>query len=144
MTESLFPNYLFARFNFPTLFELVRYTEGVSSLINFGYHYPEVPESVIEELRENFEGNELALMDDSPQAGEPVTITTGAMFGLPGVVLRAMPAKQRVQVLVEMLGQMTMVELSMDSIMRESRPLPQGLVAVNSMAESKSGGLAKA
>src|SRR5579872_2164484 len=127
VTESLFPNYLFARFTFQQMLDQVRYTQGVSSVVHFAGRYPEVPEVAIEELRRNFTANELELSPKFPQVGDAITITTPAMFGCQGVVLRALPARQRVQVLVDLLGRGTTVELGVDSVVVEKRPLPPGL-----------------
>lgn len=127
VTESLFPNYLFARFPFHQLLDEVKYTQGVSSVIGFGGQYPEVPADVIDELRQNFPENDLHVADGLPKPGDTVTIATRAMFGLPGVVLRNLPGRQRVQVLLEMLGRTTMLELSLADIVLENRAVPAGL-----------------
>ncbi|EEF63150.1 transcriptional activator RfaH [Pedosphaera parvula] len=129
MTESLFPNYIFARFPFEQMFDEVKYTRGVSSLVHFGTGYPEVPADVIEELRRNFPANELKLSSEVPTAGDQVTITSRALFGLQGVVLRTMPAQRRVQVLLDMLGQTSAVELNLNSVVVERQPLPSQLLS---------------
>src|SRR5262245_22523389 len=51
VTESLFPNYLFARFNWKSGLSKVRYSAGVSHVVHFGSKWPTVPDAVIEELR---------------------------------------------------------------------------------------------
>src|SRR5262245_118402 len=51
VVESLFPNYLFARFNLPALLEQVSYTPGVRTVLRFGCLTPEVPSAVIEDLQ---------------------------------------------------------------------------------------------
>ncbi|MDB6023537.1 MAG: Transcriptional activator RfaH [Pedosphaera sp.] len=127
VTESLFPNYLFVHFPFHKMLDEVRFTRGVSSVVRFGSEYPAVPAEVIAELRKNFPAEDLPLVDGLPRAGETVTITTRAMFGFQGVVLRSLPAKQRVQVLLEMLGQTTMMELDLKDVVAEKRALPAGL-----------------
>ncbi|HVV70894.1 MAG TPA: transcription termination/antitermination NusG family protein, partial [Verrucomicrobiae bacterium] len=35
-TESLFPNYLFAKFDLPSMLERVRYTPSVNTVLRFG------------------------------------------------------------------------------------------------------------
>ena len=129
VTESLFPNYLFVRFPFQTMLDPIRYTEGVSSVVRFGDSYPEIPADVIEELRQAFAGSDLPIADGMPRAGDAITITTRAMFGLQGVVLRSLPARQRVQVLLDLLGQTTMVELGLNDLKVESRSVTHGLAA---------------
>src|SRR6267378_2438780 len=50
-TESLFPNYLFARFVLESMLEKVRYTPAVKVVLRFGDRMPEIPDVVIENLR---------------------------------------------------------------------------------------------
>jgi transcriptional antiterminator RfaH len=129
MTESLFPNYVFARFSFNQLFDEVKYTRGVSGLVHFGARYPAIANEVIEELRSSFAGSQLELSPETPSAGDLVTITSEAMYGLQGVVLRFMPARQRVQVLLEILGRNSTVDFSLDCIVVEKQPLPHQLLS---------------
>lgn len=129
MTESLFPNYLFARFSFETRLDDVKYTPGVSHVVHFGHRYPTVPEYLVKDLRQNFGEEELQLSTNVPEQGDQVTVTDRAFFGLQATVLRVMPARQRVQVLLEMLGRTTMAELSLKSVIPQNRPLPQSLLS---------------
>src|SRR6478609_11741217 len=50
-TESLFVNYLFARFVPETTLEKVRYSPSVKTVVQFGDEVATVPEQVIEDLR---------------------------------------------------------------------------------------------
>lgn len=126
--ENLFPNYLFARFILATQLDDVKFAPGVSHVVQFGGRYPAIPESIMEELRQNFGPSELQLSEEVPSQGDTVTITGKVLDGFRAVVLRVMPAKQRVQVLLEMLGSTSMVELSLASIIPERRPLPPRLL----------------
>jgi len=51
VTEALFPNYLFARFDWKTSLTRVHYSPGVSGVVHFGSRWPTVPERSIEEIR---------------------------------------------------------------------------------------------
>src|ERR1700739_4660319 len=51
VTEALFPGYFFARFSLREMLTLVRSAHGVSTVVRFGEFYPEVADSIIEELR---------------------------------------------------------------------------------------------
>lgn len=127
--EPLFPNYVFARFPFQTKLEEVKYTYGVNHVLQFGGKYPVVPNEVIAELQAHFCEDALQLFKDLPEKGDVVTITNAAFYGLNAVVLRVLPAKQRVQVLIEMLGQATAVEVSLDAVVAERQPMPRRLLA---------------
>jgi transcriptional antiterminator RfaH len=117
VTESLFPGYVFARFAFHEMFNEVRYTASVSSVVHFGEGYPVIPTEAIDELREQFGDLEIKILPEDLTPGTEVTVTEQPFYGMQAVVLRAMPAKERVQVLLEMLGRTTQVEVSMQSVL---------------------------
>src|SRR5271154_6203505 len=51
VTEALFPNYLFARFDWKTSLRTVHHSPGVSGVVHFGVHWPTIANEVINELR---------------------------------------------------------------------------------------------
>lgn len=132
--ENLFPNYLFARFLLPTQLDDVKFTPGVSHVVRFGGRYAAIPENIIEDLRLNFGANELQLSEELPSQGDIVTITGKVLDGFRAVVLRVMPAKQRVQVLLDMLGRSSMVELSLASVVPDRSALPSRLLCPQTAA----------
>ncbi len=119
MTESLFPGYVFARFAFHEMLSEVRYTASVSSVVHFGDRYPTIAAELISDLREQFGAREIKVVPEELAPGTEVTVTERPFYGMQAVVLRAMPAKERVQVLLEMLGRSTQVEVSMQSVIVE-------------------------
>lgn len=121
-TESLFPGYIFARFVLSAQLDRVSYTSGVNCVVHFGRHYPVVPDSLVDELRSEF-GDTTVPVTELLREGETVTITDHAFRGLQAVVLRVLPARQRVEVLLEMLGQATAVELSLSAVVPEGKSL---------------------
>lgn len=121
-TESLFPSYIFARFNWREQLRLVYHTSGVATIVHFGFQWPTLPDAVVEELKLQVGQEELRVVEAEPQVGEEVQISGGAFHGLEGVVTRLLPSRMRVAILLEFLGRQTMVEVAMDEIVR----LPQG------------------
>jgi transcriptional antiterminator RfaH len=120
-TEALFPGYLFARFDWQRSFRQVQATSGVRSIVQFGKHTPVVPRELIEELRQSLGSTELHTIPREFNPGESVQITEGALRGLSAVVCQVMPARERIIVLMEILGQRTSVEVTIDSILKEGR-----------------------
>src|SRR5918996_5174987 len=51
VTESVFPNYLFARFDRGQLLREVQHSLGVAGIVHFGPFWPTIPDDVVEELR---------------------------------------------------------------------------------------------
>ena len=118
--EPLFPCYLFVR-AFTSHMNEIRYVSGVSTLVHFGQQIPTVSDLVIEELRQCFQEEELLSVEDRIDPGAEVSVADGAFRGFPAIVLRVLPAKQRVQILLDILGRQTLVEVDRRSIIVENR-----------------------
>lgn len=118
-TEPLFPCYIFVQC-FSTSWNDIRYVAGVSSLVHFGNRIPVVPDEVIDELKECFDAEELLAVEDHLFPGAEVSINDGAFRGSQATVLRILPAKQRVQVLLDILGRPTVVEVGRWSVSLEN------------------------
>jgi transcriptional antiterminator RfaH len=109
--EPLFPCYLFVRCVLEEKLDDLRYANGVGSLVNFGGCIPRVPDDVIAGLRAYFPGEEILSLPDEIRPGAEVVVAGGAFEGMRASVLRVLPARRRVQVLLEILGRPTEVEV---------------------------------
>jgi transcriptional antiterminator RfaH len=118
VTESLFPSYLFARFNWKESLRLVHHAAGVAGVVHFGSRWPIIPDAVIAELRAGVGQEELRVVGETLEPGEEVQISGGAFHGLQGVVSRVMPARARVAVLLEFLGRQSAVEVASDAVVK--------------------------
>jgi transcriptional antiterminator RfaH len=115
--ESMFPNYLFAKFNWRTSLSAVYYARGVSCIVHFGCRWPTVPESAIEEIRALVGPGELQNDGASIfEPGERVELRGSALHGLEAVITQVLPGQKRVEVLMDFLGRQTPVELEVASI----------------------------
>jgi transcriptional antiterminator RfaH len=119
VTEALFPNYLFARFNWKNALRLVHHSPGVSGVVHFGTRWPTIADEVIEELRQLFGSDQLHVISGEPTVGDHVQIAGGVFHGLRAVVTQVMSARERVTVLLEFLGRQTAVELPLSNTIRE-------------------------
>jgi transcriptional antiterminator RfaH len=117
--EPLFPCYVFVRCVLGEKMNEIRHTTGISTLVHFGDRIPCVPDSVILELRECFKAEEPMTVEDRLTPGVEVVFADGAFTGLRTLVLRVLPARQRVQVLLEILGRPTTVEVPRASVVLE-------------------------
>lgn len=122
VTEALFPNYLFARFDLHASLRLVRHAAGVSQVVHFGEQIPAVPDQVMAELRAQVGAEELHVVPADFAPEDRVQISGGALHGLSAVVTQVMPAKERVKVLLDFLGRQTTVELGADALVKEDGP----------------------
>lgn len=110
--EALFPCYIFARFPYFTHYRLAASAMGVTKIVGFGGQPSVVDDRVIAELREFVRDNETIEIAPKIEPGDEVTVLDGPFKGLRAVVTRVMPAKERVAVLLEMLGTSREVEVT--------------------------------
>ncbi len=120
-TESLFPNYLFARFVLESKLEKVRYTPSVKMVVQFGDAVPTIPAPVIRQLQRDLELMQSTVLVEAPDEGEEVEVAAGAFKGLNGRVTRVLPAKRRVQILLDMMGRSIAAELSLELLLFRKR-----------------------
>ncbi|HEX5397505.1 MAG TPA: transcriptional activator RfaH [Verrucomicrobiae bacterium] len=114
--EPLFPCYIFVRCTLEEHLDEIQYANGIHSLVHFGRRIVGVPKAIVEELRECFETEDTMTVPDRISPGDEVVIGDGAFAGMRAYVLRLMPARKRVQVLLEVLGGPTPVEVNRHSV----------------------------
>jgi transcriptional antiterminator RfaH len=118
VTEALFLNYVFARFDLASRLRQVQAARGVRGVVHFGTRWPTIPHGAIAELKAAMGADEVKTLSQEFQPGDEVEIAGGAFFGLRAVVTRVMPGRQRVAVLLDFLGRQTTVELDRDQLAR--------------------------
>ncbi|MDR2845257.1 MAG: hypothetical protein LBV28_04085 [Puniceicoccales bacterium] len=121
-TVALFPGYLFASFE-PEISKQVTYTQGVARIIRRGAELAEVPSAVMTELFALAPNSLLRIGDPEFRIGQQIRIIGGVFVGTEAKVVRLAPARQRVAVLMEFLGQQQEVEISLNEIdVHDSNP----------------------
>jgi transcriptional antiterminator RfaH len=114
--EPLFPCYVFVRCIIEEKLNDIQHTNGVSSLVRFGHRIPRVGDPIIEELQKYFEAEEPMAIEDRLSPSDQVIVANGAFAGMQAKVLRIMPATRRVQILLDILGGPTSVEVDRASV----------------------------
>ena len=122
VTEALFTNYLFARFDLSVSLRQVQSARGVAGVVHFGKHWPVIPDGVIAELRAAMGNEDLHVIANEFHPGDVVEIGTGVFHGLQAVVTRIVPGKQRVAVLLDFLGRQTEMELGSEQLVPKDQP----------------------
>jgi len=118
VNESMFPNYLFARFDWRTCLARVHYAPGVSGVVHFGDKWPTVPDQAIAEIRILLGTEGVHVVSDAPTAGDEVVVAGGVFHGLEAIVTQVMPGKERVMLLMHFLGRQTTVEVGLHAVVR--------------------------
>ena len=119
VSEPLFPCYIFFRCLIDEKLGEIQRASGVSTVVHFAHRIPKIADAVIEELKECFEGEETMTVEDRLSPGDEVVVAEGAFSGMRAFVLRVMPARKRVQVLLDVLGRPTPAELDENSVVVE-------------------------
>jgi transcriptional antiterminator RfaH len=119
--ESAFPGYIFVHFNLQNELDSVRYSSGISKVVQFNSVYPCVPDFQMDEMLAVFSDKDMLVLAPQISTGDTVRINGGAFHDLLAVVHLVQPAKQRVQALLEFLGRMTSVELDLHNVTLEQR-----------------------
>ncbi len=124
VVEALFPGYLFARFTPARSLRAVRYARGVSYIVRQGRALAPVPDAAVAALLSLASAEVLDLPPQPWQLGEEVRVIAGIFQGASGRVVGLVSAKQRVQVLLELLGQENRIDLPLETLEpRHAHPL---------------------
>jgi transcriptional antiterminator RfaH len=127
VVEPLFPCYIFIRCVLENCCDDIRHVTGISSLVHFGHKIPAVPEAAIAELKECFESEDTMVVEDGVIPGVEVQIADGVFMGFSGRVVRALSAGQRVQILLDFLGRVTLAEVDRKSLSVQNRRIADAL-----------------
>jgi len=117
VTEAMFPGYIFARMDYTTQNRHVRSIRGVITVVGFGDHPAIVPDQIIDDLRREVKDEETVIIRPQISIGEEVNVIVGPFQGLRAVVSRVLPARERVAVLLEVLGMEREVEVSIAAVL---------------------------
>jgi len=125
VVEPLFPCYIFVRCVIEDRISEIQHASGISSIVHFGSKIPAVPDAIIEELQSCFEMDDTITVESRLSPGDAVMVAEGAFAGMPAQVLKNLPAKKRVQILLEILGQPTSVEVGHHAVIQQKNSLAE-------------------
>ena len=120
--EPLFPRYIFIRID-PTLHNTapVRSTRGAIGLVRFGGQPAEVPEQVIDTIRQRADATSGIHHDSHPlfRAGEQIRLVDGPLAGMEGIFAEE-DAEKRAVVLLELLGKVNRIKVHRDWVITDA------------------------
>ncbi len=114
--ESMFPGYLFARFDYATYHRRVSQGPGVSGFVQFGNRLGLITDELISELKVRMGKDEVAEINRGLDPGQNVQISRGPFQGLEALVTRLVTARDRVEILVEWMGRSLHAEASVGDL----------------------------
>ena len=123
LLEPLFPCYLFVHCVIEDRVADLQHVSGVNKIVRFGDRIPSVAETAIKELQRHFKADDTLVVENHLVPGDEVTVTEGAFAGVDALVLKNLPARQRVQILLDVLGRPTPVEVRREVLLTKKNTL---------------------
>jgi len=121
VNEAMFPGYIFARFVYPELYRRIAATSGVTKTLSFGNKPAVLEESIITDLRRHVADGETVEITCEIKEGEEIRVIEGPFLGVRALVTRILPARERVAILLNMLGQEREIEVSTTAVLPDMR-----------------------
>lgn len=109
--KSLFPNYIFVKFELEKNYPLVRWARGVKKILGFGGYPVPISEEVIELIKKRTDENGIVKKTHHFVANDVVRIKTGPLRELCGIFDRWVSDSERVRVLLNLIGYQPAVEI---------------------------------
>jgi transcription elongation factor/antiterminator RfaH len=110
--KPLFPNYLFAKLDLDLQYAKVKWTRGVSRIL--GNREGPVPISgiVVQTIQDRIGKDNLIELEEEIKEGDLVQVTSGPLKDLVGVFQKRMSGKDRVKILLNLIGVDVPVQIS--------------------------------
>jgi transcriptional antiterminator RfaH len=121
VNEAMFPGYLFVRFVYPELYRRIAATSGVAKTLSFGGFPCVVEDTIVEDLRRHVADGETVEISAEIRKGEEVKVVEGPFMGVKALVTRVLPARERVAILLSLLGQEREIEVSAKAVLPDMR-----------------------
>lgn len=117
--EVLFPSYLFFQMDLtPATWSAVRWTPGVRRVLGDGDRPIGVPDEFIEAIKERVRPLGFVRVGSRLNPGAQVRVRTGPFAGLEGIIERPTSRRDRVRVLLQVVGRVTPIEIEIFDLER--------------------------
>jgi transcriptional antiterminator RfaH len=123
LVRSLFPGYIFARFELMPWLHKVRFTRGVHSVVNCDGAPLPIEDEIIAAIQARVAEDGFVKFNDEFKPGEKVIITAGVFKGLAGMFERKLNDSERVVILLNTIGYQANLTLDVDQIRSETRTM---------------------
>jgi len=110
--KPLFPNYLFANFNLESHYYKVKWSRGVGLILGNREGPIPVSNKVVQAILDRIGKDNLVELEDQIQRGDLIQITSGPLKDLTGIFEKRMSGKDRVRILLNLIGVDVPVQIS--------------------------------
>ena len=101
--KPLFPNYIFAKFDYDLMGSKVKWLSGIKQILSSGNGPIAVTEEIINAIKQRMGKKGVIEHQKRFRPRQPVRIAHGPLKDFDGVFLRDMPGRDRVQILLRVL-----------------------------------------
>ncbi len=109
--KSLFPNYVFVKFDLNQSYNLVRWARGVKKVLGFGQSPSPVSDEVIELIRGRTDTNGIVRKAFHFEQNDIIRIKSGPLRDLLGIFDRWASDSERVRILLNFIGYQPTIEI---------------------------------
>jgi len=109
--KPLFPGYIFGKFDLEINYPLVRWARGVKCVLGFGGYPVPLAEEVIMIIKSRVDENNVVRIKHDFKPNDVVRIKAGPLKDLMGIFERWMSDRERVRILLNLIGYQPAVEL---------------------------------
>jgi transcription elongation factor/antiterminator RfaH len=111
VTKPLFPRYIFAQFKINDLYNKVRFTRGVYSVVSFGECPAPIDEETIILIQSNLNEEGFVRINEEIRLGDRVMVKDGPLKNFAGIFEREMKETDRVRILLEHVSYQAHIEI---------------------------------
>jgi transcriptional antiterminator RfaH len=109
--KSLFPGYIFGKFDLEQNYPLVRWARGVKCVLGFGGYPTSVSEGIVEVIKERTDARGIVRVKGDYSPNEVVRVKAGPLKDLLGIFERWVSDSDRVRILLNLIGYQPSIEL---------------------------------
>jgi len=109
--KSLFPNYIFARFDLEQSYNLVRWGRGVKKVLGFGGYPSPVSDEVVEIIKKRTDASGIVRRTCHFEPNDLIRIKSGPLKELLGIFDQWVSGSERVRILLNLIGYQPTIEL---------------------------------
>ncbi|HEX7313567.1 MAG TPA: transcription termination/antitermination NusG family protein [Pyrinomonadaceae bacterium] len=124
VSASLFPRYIFARFDADKMMHKISYTRGVKSVVNFNHTPLAVEDEIIALIRAKVGEDGFVRLEEEFKRGDEVRIDDGSMCGIKGIFDSAMRDERRIRILLTAISYQASVIVEKALVQRACVTLP--------------------
>jgi transcriptional antiterminator RfaH len=115
--ETMFPGYLFARFDYTVFYRRIRQRPGVTGFVQFGDRLALLPDALVNEIKDRTGAEEIVEIQQTLDPGQTVRVVQGPFQGLEALVSRVIGARERVEILIDWMGRTLQAEASIADLL---------------------------